>query len=61
MVQAGADLCIALHRRLEASKGTKDCVRQALGAGIPTYLIEDEDAQPKRIRGDDVRLAWPLA
>jgi YspA, cpYpsA-related SLOG family len=29
MVQAGADLCVALHRSLESSKGTKDCVRQA--------------------------------
>jgi copper homeostasis protein CutC len=42
MVAAGADLCIALHRSIEASKGTKDCVRQALAAGIPVYLIEDE-------------------
>jgi hypothetical protein len=39
MVQAGADLCVALHRDLAASKGTKDCVRQALAAGIPVYLI----------------------
>ena len=60
-VQAGADLCIALHRRLEASKGTKDCVRQALAAGIPVYLIEDDRAIPRRVRADDVRLAWPLA
>jgi YspA, cpYpsA-related SLOG family len=42
MVQAGADLCVALHRSLESSRGTKDCVRQALAAGIPVYLIEDE-------------------
>ncbi len=34
MVEAGADLCIALHRSIEASKGTKDCMRQALAAGI---------------------------
>ena len=50
MVEAGADLCVALHRRLEASKGTKDCVRQALAAGIPVYLIEDERAIPRRCR-----------
>ena len=34
MVEAGADLCIALHHSIETSKGTKDCVRQALAAGI---------------------------
>jgi hypothetical protein len=42
MVQSGADLCIALHRTIETDKGTKDCVRQALAAGIPVYLIDDE-------------------
>ncbi len=51
MVEAGADLCIALHRSIETSKGTKDCVRQALVAGIPVYLIEDERANPKGITG----------
>jgi hypothetical protein len=25
MVQAGADLCIALHRSIETSRGTRDC------------------------------------
>jgi YspA, cpYpsA-related SLOG family len=57
MVEAGADLCIALHRALETSIGTKDCVRQALAAGIPVYLIEDERAIPKRIEVGDKRLA----
>ena len=57
MVDAGADLCIALHRTLATSKGTKNCVRQALAAGIPVYLIEDEQARPKRITLRDWRLA----
>ena len=57
MVQAGADLCIGLHRSLASSKGTKDCVRQALAAGIPVWLIEDERAVPKREQADDKRLA----
>jgi hypothetical protein len=56
MVQSGADLCIALHRSLAGSKGTKDCVRQALAAGIPVYLIEDEHAIPRRIEAGDPRL-----
>jgi hypothetical protein len=56
-VQAGADLYFALHRRLEARKGTKDCIRQALAAQIPVYPIGDERAIPKRVRADDERLA----
>jgi hypothetical protein len=56
MSRDGADLCIALHRTIETSKGTKDCVRQALAAGIPAYLIEDERGIPRRIQTDDTRL-----
>ena len=57
MVEAGADLCIALHRTLETSTRTKDCVWQALAAGIPVYLIEDERAIPKRVEAGDKKLA----
>ena len=42
MVAAGAAMCIALHRTLETGKGTKDCVRKAIAAGIPTFLITDD-------------------
>ena len=56
MVEAGADLCIALHRTIETSKGTKDCIRQAFAAGIPVYLIEDEQAIPRRIQAGGDRL-----
>ena len=52
-----ADLCLALHRTLATSKGTKDCVRQALAAGIPVYLIEDDRAIPTRLQEEDARLA----
>jgi hypothetical protein len=57
-VQAGADLCIALHRSFETSKGTKDCVHLALVAGIPVYLIEEEQAIPTWIGGGDTRQTW---
>jgi hypothetical protein len=57
MVKTGIDLCIALHRSLATSKGTKDCVRQALAVGIPVYLIEDDRAIPRRIEPGDKRLA----
>jgi hypothetical protein len=56
MIQSGVDLCIALHRTLETSKGTKDCVRQALAAGIPVYLIDGDDGMPERIEAGDERL-----
>jgi hypothetical protein len=56
MVAAGADLCIAVHRFIFNSKGTRDCARQAIEAGIPTYLIDSEKAVPKRLRKDDPRL-----
>ena len=49
-------MCIALHRLLEASNGTKDCIRKALAAQIPVWLIEDDRAIPKRIQADDERL-----
>jgi hypothetical protein len=56
MVESGADLCIALHRSIETSRGTKDCIRQALAAGIPVWLIEDDSATPKRVQAGDERL-----
>jgi hypothetical protein len=56
MIDAGAGLCIAFHRSLATSKGTKDCVRQALEAGIPTYLVESNEAPPMLVLATDPRL-----
>ncbi|WP_165252000.1 SLOG family protein [Paludisphaera soli] len=56
MVAAGAAMCIAFHRDLARSKGTRDCARRAIQAGIPTYLVEDERAEPVRVRAGDRRL-----
>lgn len=56
MVATGADLCVALHRAISASKGMKDCARRAIAAGIPTYLIDSERAEPRRLRVGDARL-----
>jgi YspA, cpYpsA-related SLOG family len=56
-IKAGADLCIALHRSVRTSQRTRDCVLQAIQAGIPTFLIEDEQAIPIRLRQADERLA----
>lgn len=49
MVESGATFCLAVHRDLAASKGTKDCVRKAIAAGIPVWLIDREDGEPRRI------------
>lgn len=56
MVDAGAQMCIAFHRAISASKGTRDCVRRALAAGIACYLIDGDHGVPKRIHADDPRL-----
>jgi hypothetical protein len=56
MVAAGAGICVAFHRFLRQSRGTKDCVRRALAAGIPTYLVDSEEARPRRLRAGDARL-----
>jgi hypothetical protein len=40
MIGAIAAMCIALRRRLAQRRGTKDCVRRAIAAGIPTYLVD---------------------
>lgn len=49
MVGLGADLCIAVSRDLRASKGTAGCVRLALAAGIPVWLIDGDEVVPRRI------------
>jgi hypothetical protein len=56
MVAAGAGMCVALHRFLRQSRGTKDCVRRAIEAGIPTYLIDSKAARPRRLLADDAQL-----
>lgn len=56
IVATGAEMCLAFHRAIGASKGTKDCVRRAIGAGIPTYLVDSERAEPRRLRAGDARL-----
>jgi len=48
MVDAGARLCLAFHRFLPNSKGTKDCVARAMAAKIPTWVTNAEDAEPVR-------------
>ena len=46
MVDLGADICIAVHPDLANSRGTKDCVRRAMDAGIPVWAVTAEDGVP---------------
>ncbi len=57
MVKAGAEMCVAVHRNLGGSKGTLDYVRRVTRAGIPTHLIESEEATPRRLSDADSRVA----
>ena len=52
MVRAGAGLCVIVCRTL-LGKGPKDLARQAIMAGVPTYLIEDERGMPRRLKAGD--------
>jgi YspA, cpYpsA-related SLOG family len=56
MVESGAEMCLAFHRAITASRWTRDCIRRALRAGIPTYLIDSDAAVPRRLRAGDARL-----
>lgn len=51
MIAGGAVLCLAVHRDIGGSKGTRDCAGRAIAAGIPTYLVSSEDGEPARIYG----------
>lgn len=57
MVASGVDLCVAVHRFLANSKGTKDCARRAIAAGVPTYLVDDERGHTAALKKNDPRLA----
>ena len=53
LFNGGVNLCIAVHRFIGICHRTVDCVRRAVRSGIPTFLIEDDAAAPRRIRQDD--------
>jgi hypothetical protein len=57
MVASKPDLCVALHRSIETSMGSKDCVMQALAARIAVYLLADSRGIPRRADTGDPRLS----
>ena len=50
---AGVELCLVMPRSLAASRGARDCARQAIPAGVPTRLTNSDDGRPKRLLADD--------
>ena len=50
MVDGEAAMCLAFHRAISLSKGTKDSCRRAIETGIPTYLIDSQRAEQSRLR-----------
>lgn len=45
MVDAGADICIALLVKGLPCRGTRDCARRAERAGIPVLMFEQDGAR----------------
>jgi hypothetical protein len=56
MTATKPDFVIAIHRDLAKSKGTRDCIKQALAAGLDVFLFDNEHGNPKRILAGDARL-----
>ena len=53
LIKAAPNLCVAIRQRISDSKRTRDCVLQALQAGIATFLIADERAIPRQLQARD--------
>jgi hypothetical protein len=49
MLDARPDMVVAFHRDLKRSKGTKDCVNQAVRRGLPIHLVDGRDPLVKRL------------
>ena len=49
MVHLRAAFAIVCHPYLANSLGARGLVARALAAGIPVYLFDAEDAQPRRV------------
>lgn len=54
MVSRGACMVLACHRTIRSSQGTKDLCHKAILAGVPTWLIETELGEPRRIGPQDL-------
>jgi hypothetical protein len=50
MIDLGSAFVVAFHPFIKNSRGTRDCARRAIAAGIKVFLIDGDDAEPRRIR-----------
>jgi hypothetical protein len=50
MVRLGATFAVAVHRSISFSRGTADCCRKCLNAGIPVWLIDKVELPVDLIR-----------
>ncbi len=55
MILKGAELCLIFHRSV-LDDGSSDLARQAIAAGVPTYLIDSEEGRPRRFPTGDARM-----
>ncbi len=52
LIRRGPGLCIIVHRTA-LDEGSTDLAQQAIAAGVPTYLIDNEQGTPKRLNERD--------
>jgi hypothetical protein len=52
MILKGARLCLIFHHSV-LDDGSSDLARQAIAAGVPTYLIDSEEGRPRRFQMPD--------
>jgi hypothetical protein len=56
MILKGARLCLIFHRSV-LDEASDDLRRQAIDAGVPTYLIDSDEGRPRRLQAADTRMA----
>lgn len=49
MVDTYPDACFAFHKDIKRSKGTKDCLKRALKAAVPCFLIDSSYSERRHI------------
>jgi hypothetical protein len=54
MADSGADYAIAVHRNIERSRGTKDCVKRCFECNVPVYLIDGTNPD-RKLTVEDLR------
>lgn len=56
MIKLGAEMCIVFTQDLKNTPNVKDLTTKAILHGIPTWLIDNDDAKPTKLKATDPRL-----